>query len=149
MSQRPDIPHIHGAEEYDRLTEHLEKTHVPVADAIDRFIQAIGRVIWWANGLLIAVIIAQVVLRYGFGRGLVVFEELQWHLYALAVMMGVSFALTNDAHIRVDVFVRMLESYCWHLVYTVCDDGSLFICTNPRLDPQVNKPAQDVRRIAF
>jgi len=103
MSQPQDIPHIHGAEEYDRLTEHPEKTHVALADAIDRFIQGIGKVVWWSNALLIAVIILQVVLRYGFDRGLVVFEELQWHLYALAVMMGVSFALTNDAHIRVDV----------------------------------------------
>jgi len=103
MSQPQDIPHIHDAEEYDRLTEHPEKTHVALADAIDRFIQGIGKVVWWSNALLIAVIILQVVLRYGFDRGLVVFEELQWHLYALAVMMGVSCALTNDAHIRVDV----------------------------------------------
>ncbi|MCP4935731.1 MAG: TRAP transporter small permease subunit, partial [bacterium] len=70
------------------------ETRVPAADALDSFIGAIGRVVSWANVILVGVIILQVVLRYGFGSGLVVLEELQWHLYAVAVMFGISYALT-------------------------------------------------------
>ncbi|MCP3667105.1 MAG: TRAP transporter small permease subunit [Gammaproteobacteria bacterium] len=79
------------------------ETRVPVADALDSFIGAIGRVVGWANIILVGVIILQVVLRYGFGSGLIVLEELQWHLYAVAVMFGISYALTTDSHIRVDI----------------------------------------------
>ena len=53
--------------------------------------------------MLLAVIVGQVALRYGVGRGLVVLEELQWHLYAVGVMFGVSYAEATDSHIRVDV----------------------------------------------
>jgi len=75
----------------------------PVADALDNFIRAVGRVMGWANVILVGVIILQVLLRYGFGKGLVVLEELQWHLYAVAVMFGISYAVTTDSHIRVDI----------------------------------------------
>jgi TRAP-type mannitol/chloroaromatic compound transport system permease small subunit len=88
------------------------------ADAIDAVIRAIGHVIMWTNLVLIVVIILQVVLRYGFGRGLVILEELQWHLYALGIMFGASYALSLDSHIRVDiVHARLSEKwrYRWDL----------------------------------
>ncbi len=86
-----------------------EEPAVAIADAVDRFVKAVGHVVAWANAVLIAVIILQVILRYGFGRGLVVLEELQWHLYALAVMMGVSYAQATNSHIRVDVVAARLS----------------------------------------
>jgi TRAP-type mannitol/chloroaromatic compound transport system permease small subunit len=88
------------------------------ADVIDAFIRILGHVIMWANLLLIAVIILQVILRYGFGRGLVILEELQWHLYALGIMFGASYALMMDSHIRVDIIhARLSEKwrYRWDL----------------------------------
>jgi TRAP-type mannitol/chloroaromatic compound transport system permease small subunit len=88
------------------------------ADVIDAVIHGIGHVIMWTNLVLIAVIILQVILRYGFGRGLVILEELQWHLYALGIMFGASYALTLDSHIRVDiVHARLSEKwrYRWDL----------------------------------
>jgi len=57
----------------------------------------------WSNGLLIIVILLQVILRYGFGHGMVVLEELQWHLYGIGIMIGASYALVTDSHIRVDI----------------------------------------------
>jgi TRAP-type mannitol/chloroaromatic compound transport system permease small subunit len=87
-----------------------DEHHVPLTDALDAFVRGIGHVVCWANAILIAVIIVQVVLRYGFGRGLVILEELQWHLYALAAMVGVSYAQVADSHIRVDVIaIRLSE----------------------------------------
>ena len=73
------------------------------ADAIDAVIRSIGHFIMWTNIVLIVVIILQVILRYGFGQGLVVLEELQWHLYALGIMFGASYAMMMDSHIRVDI----------------------------------------------
>ncbi len=69
----------------------------------------------WANAILICAIILQVVLRYGFGRGLVPLEELQWHLYAIAVMLGMSFAQVENAHVRIDVLHSRFSprTRCW------------------------------------
>ena len=79
------------------------------ADLIDAVIRSIGHFIMWTNIILIVVIILQVVLRYGFGRGLVVLEELQWHLYALGIMFGASYAMMMDSHIRVDIIHARLS----------------------------------------
>ncbi len=99
--------------------------HNPLIDGIDHFVLAVGRVIAWANVLLIGVIILNVILRYG-GRwmqqdlgiemswlfqdlGGPKLEELQWHLYALTVMMGLSYAQSTDSHIRVDIIAEKLS----------------------------------------
>lgn len=86
------------------MTEQDKLPPVPLADALDRFIQRIGLTIGWVFVLLVAVIILQIVLRKGFASGLIVLEELQWHLYATGVMFGLSYAQTTNSHIRVDLF---------------------------------------------
>jgi TRAP-type mannitol/chloroaromatic compound transport system permease small subunit len=79
------------------------------SDILDALIRTIGHVVMWSNIVLIVVIILQVVLRYGFGRGLVVLEELQWHLYAIGIMFGASYAQILDNHIRVDIIHSRLS----------------------------------------
>lgn len=83
---------------------------LPIVDAIDRFIRGIGHVVCWVNAVLIGAIIVQVTLRYGFGAGQVMLEELQWHLYAVAVMFGVPYAQVTNSHIRVDVIATRLSA---------------------------------------
>ena len=96
----------------------------PLSAALDRIILSIGHVVMWTNVLLIAVIILQVVLRYGFGRGMVVLEELQWHLYAIGIMFGASYAQMLDSHIRVDIIHARL-SQKWKLRWDLF--GTLFL----------------------
>jgi len=81
---------------------------IRLSDALDRLVLRIGRLLAWANGVLIAVIVLQVVLRYGFGHGLVILEELQWHLYSLAFMFGLAYALVTNSHVRVDLIYNRL-----------------------------------------
>ena len=49
------------------------------------------------------VIIVQVLLRYGLNQGMVALEELQWHLFAILILTGLSFAELNRAHVKVDI----------------------------------------------
>lgn len=86
-----------------------EKKKKTVSGALDGFVLRIGRFLAWANGILIFVIVLQVILRYGFGRGLVILEELEWHLYALAFMFGQSYAVVTNAHVRVDLLYNFLS----------------------------------------
>lgn len=93
-------------------------------DRLDSFILGVGHWLSWANGLLILVIVLQVVLRYGFGHGLVLLEELEWHLYSLAFMFGLSYALITDAHVRVDLLQNKFSPKTKHWVEVL---GTLFL----------------------
>ena len=70
---------------------------------LDRLIASVGEAAAWLNVALIAVIITQVILRYVFSSGLVKLEELQWHLYAVGIMLGLSYCATRNTHIRLDL----------------------------------------------
>lgn len=63
----------------------------------------IGHWASWVWLILLVIIVTNVVLRYAFGEGRIEFEEIQWHLYSLGFLIGLSYAYEQDAHIRVDV----------------------------------------------
>lgn len=69
-------------------------------DAVVTFIAIFAHATWI---ILIAVILANVVMRYVLGGSIVALEELQWHLYAFGFMVGLSYTLVHDKHVRVDV----------------------------------------------
>ncbi len=101
------------------MNSYADSHPVPLADGIDRLIRWSGYGLCWVYALLVAIIILQVVLRYGFGHGLVMFEELQWHLYAVGVMFGVAYAQVQDAHIRVDIMHMRFSARTQRLVEVV------------------------------
>lgn len=73
-----------------------------LSEIIDRSIRLIGDVFAWAMLLLMVAIVTLVILNE-FKIGSIKLEELQWHLYAAGMMIGISYAFLSDAHIRVDV----------------------------------------------
>lgn len=75
----------------------------PLTQSIDRIISAVGEVFHWIWVLLLAVIILNVVLRYVFSQGMIELEELQWHLYGIGWLVGMSYTFVADGHVRVDV----------------------------------------------
>ncbi|UGA54473.1 TRAP transporter small permease subunit [Vibrio sp. VB16] len=77
---------------------------VPIYLHIENGINAISKFVAWTNLILVLVIIVQVVLRKVFSSGLIQLEELQWHLYATAVMFGTAYAQVSNLHVRVDLF---------------------------------------------
>jgi len=77
---------------------------VAIADSLDKAISNFGKVIALVYVVLVVVIISQIILRKGFSSGLIVLEELQWHLYAIGVMFGLSFAQVKNINVRVDLF---------------------------------------------
>jgi TRAP-type mannitol/chloroaromatic compound transport system permease small subunit len=126
---------VHKVEE---LTEHHSFTESETKNIIDRVILGVGSILSWGAVILVAIIILQVVLRYGFHSGLVILEELQWHLYAIGVMFGLSFAQVKDSHIRVDLvharfsertkriveilgILLLLLPFCWVVFYNSLD----------------------------
>ncbi|HRJ52754.1 MAG TPA: TRAP transporter small permease subunit [Candidatus Thiothrix moscowensis] len=97
---------------------------IPVVDKLNGFVRGIAHVLAWVNVVVIATIVAQVVLRYGFSHGLVALEELIWQLYAVGIMFGLAYAVTNDTHIRVDIVRINLSPTKKHVIEIL---GVLFL----------------------
>jgi TRAP-type mannitol/chloroaromatic compound transport system permease small subunit len=73
---------------------------------IDAFIKWLGSAICWLNSILVVNIVVQVILRYALGEGKVWLEELEWHFYAVLFLVGLSYCLATNTHVRLDIFQR-------------------------------------------
>jgi TRAP-type mannitol/chloroaromatic compound transport system permease small subunit len=86
--------------------EHRMLPRTRISNAIDRFIMRVGNAASWIWVLLVIGIITNVTLRYVFGRATVWLEELQLYFYAIGFMIGLSYAITWDRHVRVDALAE-------------------------------------------
>jgi len=84
-----------------------------IALPVTAFSRAVDRLIGWfgefASALwtvLMLVIVFQVVLRYAFGLGSIMLEEIQWHLYAVGFLLGLSFTEVHERNVRIDVLAE-------------------------------------------
>ncbi len=77
---------------------------VSFADAIDCFIDWIGRGTAWICLLIVVVVATNVILRYLLRIGPVSLQELEWHLLSPIALIGMSYALRHHDHVRVDIF---------------------------------------------
>ena len=87
----------------DREKRRLHLPHTKYSWTIDNLLIRLGDWVSWIWLLLLAVIVLNVVMRYVFAEGRIEFEEIQWHLYAIGFLIGLSYGFVSDSHIRVDV----------------------------------------------
>jgi TRAP-type mannitol/chloroaromatic compound transport system permease small subunit len=71
---------------------------------LEALIDAIGRVTLYLTLLMIGLVAVNVLLRYAFSFGSVWSQELEWHLLAAVILLGMSYALQRGDNVRVDVF---------------------------------------------
>lgn len=89
----------------------------------DQLCEAMGRALCWLGLLMMVVMVAVVVLRYGFDLGWIAMQECVLYLHATFFMLGMAYTLKHDGHVRVDVFYRRLSNRkkAWvDLVGTLC-----------------------------
>jgi TRAP-type mannitol/chloroaromatic compound transport system permease small subunit len=89
--------------------QDIDLPETRISRVIDGGIRSIGQLAGWLWVLLLGVIVLNVALRYLFGEGRVEFEQIQWHLNALAFLIAIAYAYSVDAHIRVDVVSARLS----------------------------------------
>jgi TRAP-type mannitol/chloroaromatic compound transport system permease small subunit len=87
-----------------------------LADGIDGFIDAVGRITAWSSFALALVMGGNVLLRYGFNTGSVWSQELEWHLMSPICLFGMSYALRHGEHVRVDVLFASFSQRNKYLV---------------------------------
>ena len=85
---------------------HLPKT--VLSTALDRIIEFFGELASWLWTLLMLLIVYQVVQRYAFGKGSIMLEEMQWHLYAVGFLLGMAVTEIRERHVRIDVLAEMM-----------------------------------------
>lgn len=71
---------------------------------VERCVDLAGRAAAWLTLAIAVLMAANVLLRYGFSIGSVWAQELEWHLLAPLVLVGMTYALQKGDHVRVDVF---------------------------------------------
>lgn len=70
---------------------------------------AIGRAVAWLLPAMVAVTLLIVVLRYAFGQGSIALQESVMYMHGLVFMLGIPYALKEDAHVRVDLLYARLS----------------------------------------
>ena len=147
---------------YERLQERPEMDRQRIAVAIDRGVRTVGHVVMWANLLLIAAIFSQVMLRYLFSQNYPKLDEIQWHFYGLVTMIGISYALVTDSHVRVDVLHMQLSRRLQRFIevigilmllvpflYLMIDQGYDYFHESFRVDERSDSPTGLPARWAF
>ncbi|MEP3279477.1 MAG: TRAP transporter large permease subunit, partial [Stappiaceae bacterium] len=119
MTISKENPVSDPVELYEHILEHRETDRQPIADGIERFVKTIGHVVMWANVLLIGTIVSQVALRYILNQNYPKLDEIQWHFYGLTTMIGISYALVTDSHVRVDLLHMQLTDRARRLIEIV------------------------------
>jgi TRAP-type mannitol/chloroaromatic compound transport system permease small subunit len=75
-----------------------------LAARIEALIDAVGRATLYLVLTMIALVATNVLLRYAFSFGSVWSQELEWHLLATVILLGMSDAIQRGDNVRVDVF---------------------------------------------
>ena len=82
--------------------QQKDNVYIPIVSFLTSIVTIITTKTAWINMLVMFTILVQVTLRYGFHAGEAWVDEFIWHLYAF-FMFGLSYAITTDSHIRVDI----------------------------------------------
>lgn len=107
----PAEPHL----DLDHLLHHTELPETRVSRVLDPLVRGIGKLSSYIWIVLVAVITVNVLLRYVVGKGLIEFEEAQWHLYAVGFMLALAWGVEADDHVRIDVISARFSfrARCW------------------------------------
>jgi TRAP-type mannitol/chloroaromatic compound transport system permease small subunit len=77
---------------------------------MERLNRLVDRTVPWLTLGMVLVTFAIVVLRYLFGRGWVWMQEVALYMHAFTFLLAAGYALSRDAHVRVDIFYRPMSA---------------------------------------
>ena len=72
-----------------------------LAHRIEKAITLIGKASSWSMAILLGAIVIQVLLRYAFGITNTRLEDSLWYLFSATLVLGLSYTMTHDGHVRV------------------------------------------------
>lgn len=88
------------------MTESLKITYY--LDRISKYSGFLAAILVVVLSLLVAY---DAMMRYLFSAGSIALQEVEWHLFDIIFLLGLTYALKHDKHVRVDIFFdRYAES---------------------------------------
>jgi len=81
-----------------------------VREALERFSEVTGSAVAWLTLLMVLGTFVIVVLRYAFDLGWIAMQESITWMHAAVFMLGASYTLKRDEHVRVDIFYRGMSA---------------------------------------
>lgn len=78
--------------------------------SFDKFADAIGYFTAFVMVLMILNVTYDVIMRYFFNTGSIAMQEMEWHLFSIVILLGISYTLKEDGHVRVDVIYDRLTN---------------------------------------
>jgi tripartite ATP-independent transporter DctM subunit len=75
-----------------------------IASHIDTISKYAGAMAAFLVVLLSLLVFYDATARYLFGSGSIALQEIEWHLFDAVFLLGLSYALKHDKHVRVDIF---------------------------------------------
>jgi len=76
----------------------------------NKFANFIGTITAIAMVLMILNVFYDVIMRYFFNTGSIAMQEMEWHLFSIIILLGISYTLKEDSHVRVDIVYSKLSS---------------------------------------
>ncbi|HXF80643.1 MAG TPA: TRAP transporter small permease subunit [Usitatibacter sp.] len=80
-----------------------------VSTFIDNLNERLGYLADWAVVLACAISAGNAMVRYAFDMSSNAWLEIQWYLFTATVMLGASYTLNRNEHVRVDITYMMLS----------------------------------------
>lgn len=87
----------------------MKQLLIKTSNAIDVLIERIGRGTSWLTLVLMILICGDVIMRYLFNSTKTWIIELEWHIFSVLFLLGASYTLLHDKHVRVDVFYEKMS----------------------------------------
>lgn len=81
-----------------------------IETAIESVVNIVGKVTSILLLLMIFNVFYDVVMRYFFRNSSVGMQEMEWHLFSIVILFGVSIALKDEGHVRVDFLYEKLSA---------------------------------------
>jgi len=77
---------------------------------LDKIVEYIGRFSALTLIVLTLLVVYDALSRYLFHSGSIALQELEWHLFDIIILLGISYALKEGAHVRVDIFYAQFST---------------------------------------
>jgi TRAP-type mannitol/chloroaromatic compound transport system permease small subunit len=76
---------------------------LPIAHAIDRLNEMVGRSVAWLVLAAVLISAGNAAMRYGMNMSSNAWLEIQWYLFSLIFMLGAGYTLKHGGHVRIDI----------------------------------------------
>ena len=70
--------------------------------AFEKIKRILGKILSLLLVLMVLNVFYDVIMRYFFHNSSVAMQEMEWHLFSMIILFGMSVALLDEAHVRVD-----------------------------------------------